>query len=438
MLHRPKKKIDSKYYNITEKECKLFQDLCNVCITKNQKTKKLPGCDKPIESFQFRDRFQIDLIDYQKESAPLWYWEPKSPLMNWLMVLKDHYTRIIYARPLKRKSAAEVAFELKSILALIGFPLIFHTDNGKEFCDSVIAEMRIFNPHLISVHGRPRTPRDQGSVERVNGPIKGLIDSLVLEKKHMYARHVDGTNKLSPHMAQACEHASWVTSYPDAVHEINGNRSYGVGSVQSYETVFGMDLQMPKYEALIELAAQKKLLPGPGEAWTVERLANLLPTSEYKDKMIFINELDEHGKENGAAANETESLLGKNLEMQNPVALSVQTQAVGDFSNALTTESVNASIAQLKSHLDTSGCLQSPELSPKSSSVSRELFPESSSATKVKEEPPVEIDPMAQKGFNFGARHISVAQAFQKLKSPEKKLSTHISSARTVPGTPKD
>ena len=135
---KTKDAVDKKYWNVTEGEVKLFHKLCPVCMTKNLPKKLGPGCVKPIKSFDWRDRFQVDLIDYKTDPQPLWYWVEDSPKMKYLMVLKDHFTRLCYAVPIPAKKPEFVACELRKIFQLIGCPLIFQTDNGQEFSDMVL------------------------------------------------------------------------------------------------------------------------------------------------------------------------------------------------------------------------------------------------------------------------------------------------------------
>ena len=74
--------------------------------------------------------------------------------------------------PLKTKTAAEVAWHLLEIFLTFGAPAILQSDNGKEFVASIITELKQLWPDLKIVHGRPRHPQSQGSVERSNGEVK--------------------------------------------------------------------------------------------------------------------------------------------------------------------------------------------------------------------------------------------------------------------------
>jgi len=49
-----------------------------------------------------------------------------------------------------------------------GAPKILQSDNGREFVNSVINELKDLWPECVIVHGHPRHPPSQGSIERSN------------------------------------------------------------------------------------------------------------------------------------------------------------------------------------------------------------------------------------------------------------------------------
>jgi transposase InsO family protein len=164
-----------KYYNLTEELCKTFVTCCPECCHEAPKVKKLSGAKNPIASAHFRDRFQADLIDYRSN--------PKMDVngveMKWLLVLKDHFTKFTMVRPIARKEAKLVAHELAFMFGVLGYPLVFHTDNGGEFtAETVMTLIRDWNPSCTTVTGRRRMPSDQGSVERANASVKAVIAKL--------------------------------------------------------------------------------------------------------------------------------------------------------------------------------------------------------------------------------------------------------------------
>ena len=78
---------------------------------------------------------------------------------------------------LKSKRAADVAYNLPDIFFLLGAPHILQSDNGREFTANIITELRSLWQELVLVHGRPRHPQSQDSVERANADIKEMIIS---------------------------------------------------------------------------------------------------------------------------------------------------------------------------------------------------------------------------------------------------------------------
>lgn len=112
---------------------------------------------KPITSKDFNSRGQVDLIDMQ--SMP-------DGEFKWLLVYQDHLTKFVVLRALKNKIAAEAAEQLVDIFCLIDAPHILQSDNGREFTANVVKRLPDLFPGLVIVHGQPRHPQSQGSVER--------------------------------------------------------------------------------------------------------------------------------------------------------------------------------------------------------------------------------------------------------------------------------
>jgi transposase InsO family protein len=108
--------------------------------------------------------------------------DPFGVLMRWILVIKDRATGFIYLCALPRKQANLVVCKLEEIFAVIGYPKIMHSDNGKEFRAKIIVELlHNLNPNILSVYGRPRYPQDRGSVESMNKFVKRNIGSVLAE-----------------------------------------------------------------------------------------------------------------------------------------------------------------------------------------------------------------------------------------------------------------
>ena len=125
--------IRAKYHNITQAHVKKFISMCPTCNTQPPKTSTLKGAKKPIKSEDFRDRFQVDLIDMSAKPMKNLY----GVTMRWILSVKDHFTGFAYLTSIPRKKPVFVAKELAHIFGIIGFPRILHTDNGNEFTAKV-------------------------------------------------------------------------------------------------------------------------------------------------------------------------------------------------------------------------------------------------------------------------------------------------------------
>jgi transposase InsO family protein len=176
------------------------------------------GSKKPIRSHAFRERFQVDLIDMTKLRKK----NPYGVLMRWIVTVKDHSTGLVHLSAIPRKRPSFVAHELEKVFGFIGYPSIFHTDNGKEFTGVAILKLlRQMNPNILSVTGRPRTPRDQGSVENMNRIVKRVLRNVVAERR------------------LAGENCNWTELLGSVMAAINGQYGRGKTHTPSYNAVFG-------------------------------------------------------------------------------------------------------------------------------------------------------------------------------------------------------
>jgi hypothetical protein len=86
---------------------------------------------------------------------------------------------MICLRALKQKTGAEVAKNLRQIFCERGCPKVVQSDNGREFRNSLVEEL-ISSWGGKFVHGRPRNPAVQGSIERANRDIKVLSINIII------------------------------------------------------------------------------------------------------------------------------------------------------------------------------------------------------------------------------------------------------------------
>ncbi|CAF2396358.1 unnamed protein product [Rotaria sp. Silwood2] len=165
------KEIKKIYANVTEKQVVLFISGCYECKIKKSKPKNSSKLVvQPVISNDFNARGQVDLIDMQSC--------PDGPF-KFILNYQDHFTKFCILRSLKTKTAAEVAYHLLDIFTTFGAPAILQSDNGREFVAKVINELAEMWTGLRIVHGRPRHPQSQGSVERSNQDTKQLLEAKI-------------------------------------------------------------------------------------------------------------------------------------------------------------------------------------------------------------------------------------------------------------------
>jgi hypothetical protein len=168
------------YYSPTQALIKIFGEGCSVCLEKQPKVPPCKGTKKPIISSHFCDCFQVDLLDRRSRRTKDVYVKGQ----QWIMTVKDHSTGLIYLCALPKKKVSFVAYELEKYFGFVGYPQIFHIDNGKEFIALVVQDLLINNnPNCFLVTGRPRTPCDQGSVESGNKLVQQIMKSILSQQR---------------------------------------------------------------------------------------------------------------------------------------------------------------------------------------------------------------------------------------------------------------
>ena len=144
------------------------------------------------------------------------------------MTLKDHATGLIHICALPRKRPDLIAYKLQETFGVIGYPKIFHTDNGKEFTAKLILQfLRQLNPNIVAVTGRPRRPQDQGSVENANATLKRVLSSVLTERR------------------LAGENPNWTEVLGSVAAVLNSQSGRGRNDVSAYEAVFGQVYDHP-------------------------------------------------------------------------------------------------------------------------------------------------------------------------------------------------
>lgn len=209
--------LKKKYKNVTAEVVKIFIPLCGVCLGK-KKTKKRGLTVKPLMFHQLNDRCQVDLVDFQSNA---------DGEFKWIMNVQDHLTKFIHLAPLKSKEASEIATHLLPIFLTFGAPTVLQSDNGREFCNRIINELKIVWPELKTVHGRPRHSQSQGSVERANQDVQEMLTAW----------------QMTNHTKRWAEGLKFVASMK------NGRMHAGIGR-SPYEAIFGSPMKVGLSTAL--------------------------------------------------------------------------------------------------------------------------------------------------------------------------------------------
>jgi hypothetical protein len=111
------------HYSPTYELVKIYCENCYVCMEKQPTVSPRKDAKKPILSSEFRDRFQVDLIDMRTMQKM----EVYGVMQHWIMTIKDHSTGLVYLAVLPRKTAEFVVNELEKYFGFVGYRHIFHT-----------------------------------------------------------------------------------------------------------------------------------------------------------------------------------------------------------------------------------------------------------------------------------------------------------------------
>jgi hypothetical protein len=121
-----------KYANVTTEMISTFLSMCETCQEKKKTKKKKGLVSKPILYSEMNSCCQVDLTDMESQT---------DHEFKFIMVYQDHLTKFVLLRALQSQRVEEVAYQLTDIFLTFGAPCILHSDNGREFINSVIAKL---------------------------------------------------------------------------------------------------------------------------------------------------------------------------------------------------------------------------------------------------------------------------------------------------------
>ncbi len=163
-IHKTEKLVRHHYANASRTRVEKFIASCSCQLDRKHPSK--PDDVKTIISSTFNSTGQIDLINLTA------YPDGK---MNWILHYQDHCDKMSYLTAMPDREAKTIAMESVPILLMQGEPVILQSDNGREFVAKIIDEMLKIWKDCKIVHGSPRRPQCQGSVERANADVLSMV-----------------------------------------------------------------------------------------------------------------------------------------------------------------------------------------------------------------------------------------------------------------------
>ena len=154
--------IHRKYYGIPSSTIRDLTKSCDACVHFNNLTTVQEIHVNEITTKY--DRFIMDCVDLRRYSH-------QNDGYGWILNVIDTFSKFLFSFKLQNKTAELVKESLNFLYCHFGMPKSIQADNGKEFSNILLREFHL-SLNIQVVHGRPRNPRAQGQVERVNQTIK--------------------------------------------------------------------------------------------------------------------------------------------------------------------------------------------------------------------------------------------------------------------------
>lgn len=174
--------INQKYYGVPKEAIVSYVNSCESCL--NFVPLRTIDDMNFVQITQKYDRYVIDCVDLRR-------YEAHNQGYSWILNIVDSFSKFLWSYKLKTKSAKEVADALEDCFMRYGPPVTIQSDNGKEFKNNILSALCL-SMNIRIIHGRPRNPKAQGMVERVNQTIKRWLAKKLHETRSFeWTEHLD-------------------------------------------------------------------------------------------------------------------------------------------------------------------------------------------------------------------------------------------------------
>jgi len=167
--------INQKYYGVPKEAIVEYVNSCKSCF--NFVPLRTIQDMNFVQITQKCDRYVIDCVDLRR-------YADQNEGYSWILNIVDSFSKFLWSYKLKNKSASEVAEALEHCFVMYGPPKMIQADNGKEFRNNTLVAL-CTSMNIQVIHGRPRNPKAQGMVERVNQTIKRWLAKKLYENNSL-------------------------------------------------------------------------------------------------------------------------------------------------------------------------------------------------------------------------------------------------------------
>uniref|UniRef100_A0A3B3SUP7 Integrase catalytic domain-containing protein n=1 Tax=Paramormyrops kingsleyae TaxID=1676925 RepID=A0A3B3SUP7_9TELE len=163
-----------------DRDIRDYIQCCQRCIV----SKVLePEGRAPLESISTSRPLQLVCMDF-------WSAEASNNRSVDVLVITDHFTKLVQAFPCKNQSARKVAKVLwGKYFCIYGFPERIHSDQGPSFESELIRELLMISG-IRKSHTTPYHPMGNGCVERFNRTLGNMIRALTPDEKKDWPRRL--------------------------------------------------------------------------------------------------------------------------------------------------------------------------------------------------------------------------------------------------------